>query len=174
MVGCMPIVTQVKVRQPADQDLVARTFVVAGVGNGFEGTIGMRVLDSRGRVLAQGSAQSAGGMAGVGEFSTTLSFATPPRAGTKVVLQVFGDNPGLPDEGPDPGFNLQEVRLIVFPDLAGWLLYRVEPGDTLTAIVRKLRPFTRVTVAQVVAANPRISDPDLIKTGWKLRIPQLT
>ena len=169
----MPIVTQVKVRQPADRDLVAKSFVVAGIGNGFEGTIGMRVLDSRGRVLAQGSAQSAGGMAGVGEFSTTLTFGTPPRAGTKVVLQVFGDNPGLPDEGPAPGFDLQEVRLVVFPDLAGWLLYRVEPGDTLTGIIRKLRPFTRVTVAQVVAANPRISDPDLIKVGWKLRIPQL-
>jgi phage tail protein X len=170
----MPIVTQVKVRQPADQDLVGESFVVAGIGAGFEGTIGLRVLDSRGRVLAQGSAQSAGGMAGVGEFSTTLTFPTPPRAGTKVVLQAFGDNPGLPDEGPDPGFNLQEVRLIVFPTLAGWIHYRVEGGDTLTTIVRKLRPFTRVTVAQVVAANPRISDPDLIKVGWKLRVPQLS
>ena len=169
----MPIVTQVKVRQPVDQELVAASFVVAGVGNGFEGTIGMRVLDSRGRVLAHGSAQSAGGMAGVGEYSTTLTIAPLPRPGTKVVLQVFGDNPGLPDEGPDPGFNLQEVRLIVFVNLAGWLLYRVERGDTLTGIARKLRPFTRVTVGQIVAANPRITDPDLIKTGWRLRIPQL-
>ena len=41
----MPIVTQVKVRQPADQDLVAKSFVVAGIGAGFEGTIGMRVVD---------------------------------------------------------------------------------------------------------------------------------
>ena len=39
-------------------------------------------------------------------------------------------------------------------------------------IVQKLRPFTRTTVAQVVAANPRISDPDVIKVGWRLRIPQ--
>ena len=82
--------------------------------------------------------------------------------------------PVCPTKGRTPGFNLQEVRLIVFPKLAGWLLYRVESGDTLTSIVRKLRPFTRVTVAQVVAANPRISDPDLIKVGWKLRVPQLT
>ena len=168
----MPIVTQVKVRQPADHDLVGSRFVVAGIGAGFEGTVGLRVVDHRGHVLAQGSGQSAGGMAGVGEFSAVLTFATPPRAGTRVTLQAFGDNPGLPDEGPDPGFNLQEVRLIVFPDLAGWILYRVESGDTLASIVQKLRPFTRATVAQVVAANPRISDPDVIKVGWKLRVPQ--
>ena len=87
---------------------------------------------------------------------------------------MFGDNPGLPDEGPDPGFNLQEVTAHRLPQAAGWILYRVESGDTLTSIVRKLRPFTRATVAQVVAANPRISDPDLIKVGWKLRVPQLT
>ena len=119
IVGRMPIVTQVKVRQPADQDLVATSFVVAGIGAGFEGTIGLRVLDSRRRVLAQGSAQSAGGMAGVGEFSTTLTFPTPPRAGTKVVLQVFGDNPGLPDEGPRPLVDLQKYGSSSSPSWPG-------------------------------------------------------
>ena len=169
----MPIVTQVQVRQPAKHDLVGSRFVVAGVGAGFEGTIGLRVLDSRGRELAAGSAQSAGGMAGVGEFSATLVMTAPPRNGARVTLQAFGDNPGLPDEGPSPGFDLVEVPLIVFPDLHGWLLYRVAAGDTLTSIRRDLRPFTRATVAQIVAANPRIEDPDVIRVGWKLRVPQL-
>ena len=48
-------------------------------------------------------------MAGVGEFSATLEMPSPPRAGTRVTLQVYGDNPGLPDEGPAPGFDLVEV-----------------------------------------------------------------
>ena len=59
----------------------------------------------------------------------------------------------------------------MFPDLQGWLLYRVERGDTLTSIVRKVRDYTRTTVAQVVAANPGISDPDVIRVGQRLRIP---
>ncbi len=168
----MGLITDVRVRQPARNDLVGRRFLVAGIGNGFEGTIGMRVLDARGRVLAEDSAQSTGGMAGIGEYSTHIRVDDPPRDGTRLTLQVFGDNPGLPGEGPSPGFNLREVEVIMFADLNGFLLYRVESGDTLTAIVRKLRDFTRTTVAQIVAANPRITDPDVIKVGQRLRIPQ--
>jgi LysM repeat protein len=61
--------------------------------------------------------------------------------------------------------------VICFPGSRGFLIYRVESGDTLTGIVRKLKDFTKVTVKQVVAANPRIEDPDVIVTGWRLRIP---
>lgn len=167
----MGILSDVRVRQPAEHDLVGRRFVVSGIGSGFEGTIGMRVLGAGGRVLATGFAQSAAGGIGIGEYSTVLEVERPPRAGTRVRLQVFGDNPGLPDEGPSPGFDLQEVEVIMFPDLAGWLLYRVERGDTLTGIVRKTRDFGRTTVNQIVAANPRIEDPDVIEVGWRLRIP---
>ncbi len=44
----MGLITDVRVRQPANDDLVGRRFVVAGVGAGFEGTIGMRLLNPRG------------------------------------------------------------------------------------------------------------------------------
>jgi phage tail protein X len=170
----MAIITDVRVRQPKDDDLVSDRFVVAGIGNGFEGTIGIRVLAGNGRVLGEGSAQSSGGLAGVGDFSTVVQLDHAPRPGARVTVQVFGDNPGLPDEGPSPGFNLREVEVIVFGSMAGFLLYRVERGDTLTAITRKVKDFTTVTVNQVVAANPRITDPDVIKVGWRLRIPILS
>lgn len=167
----MGLVTDVRVRQPAKNDLVGTEFTVAGVGGGFEGTIGMRLLNPAGKVIGTGSAQSEGGGYGTGEYVTTLRVQRPPRPGTRCTLEVFGDNPGLPDEGPSPGFNTRRVEVIVFPDLAGWLLYRVEPGDTLTAIVREVKEYGKVTVAQIVAANPRISDPDQIEVGWRLRIP---
>jgi nucleoid-associated protein YgaU len=167
----MGLISDVQVRQPAKDDLVGRTFVVSGIGAGFEGTIGIRLLDGRNRVVAQGSAQSAGGGTGVGEFSTELTVPKPPRAGTRLTLQVFGDNPGLPDNGPSPGFDLRQVSVIMFPDLQGWLLYRVERGDTLTGIVRKVKDFVRTSVAQIVAANPAITDPDVIRVGQKIRIP---
>jgi nucleoid-associated protein YgaU len=164
----MGILSDIRVRQPAKADLVGRQFTVAGIGTGFEATIGMRLLNRAGKVIATGFATSSGGMALIGEFSTTLKVKNPPRAGTPVKLQVFGDNPG---PGPGPGSDLREVELIMFPDLMGYLLYRVERGDTLTGIVRKARDFGKTTVAQIVAANDQIKDPDLIQIGWKLRIP---
>ncbi|MCW2821726.1 MAG: LysM peptidoglycan-binding protein [Marmoricola sp.] len=164
----MGILSDIRVRQPAKGDLVGREFTVAGIGTGFEATIGIRLLNKAGKVLATGSAQSTGGMAAIGEFATRLRVTSPPRAGTPLTLQVFGDNPG---PGPGPGSDLREVAVVMYPDLTGWLLYRVESGDTLTGIVRKARDFGRTTVPQILAANDQITDPDKIQTGWRLRIP---
>jgi nucleoid-associated protein YgaU len=165
----MGLITDVRLRQPVKDELVGRRFLVAGIGAGFEGTIGIRVLGPKGKVLAEDSAQSSGGGIGIGEFSTHVRFADPPRAGTRVTVQVFGDNPS--GEGPSPGFDLREAEVIVFPAMQGWLLYRVESGDTLTGIVKKVKVFTKVTVKQIVAANPKIEDPDVINVGMRLRIP---
>ena len=164
----MGIISDIRVRQPARHDLVGRQFTVTGIGTGFEGTIGMRLLNRTGKVIATAFAQSTGGMAALGEFTATMKVKNPPRAGTPLTLQVFGDNPG---PGPGPGSNLREVEVLMFPKLTGWLLYRVQSGDTLTGIVRKARPFGKTTVAQIVVANDQIKDPDLIQVGWKLRIP---
>ncbi len=164
----MGILSDIRVRQPAKNDLVGREFTVTGIGTGFEGTIGIRLLNRSGKVLATAFAQSSGGMAAIGEFTARVKVPTPPRAGTPLTLQVFGDNPG---PGPAPGSNLREVPVVIYPDLLGWLLYRVESGDTLTGIVRKARDFGRTTVAQIVAANEQIEDPDVIQVGWRLRIP---
>jgi len=98
----------------------------------------MRLLNRGGKVIATAFAQSTGGMAALGEFTTTMKVKTPPRAGTPLTLQVFGDNPG---PGPGPGSDLREVEVLMFPKLTGWLLYRVESGDTLTGIhLQRRRP----------------------------------
>ncbi|WP_030484823.1 Gmad2 immunoglobulin-like domain-containing protein [Nocardioides aequoreus] len=161
----MGLRSDVRVRQPAKDDLVGRRFVVTGIGSGFEGTIGIRVRRGD-RVVGRGFAQSAGGGFALGEFSTTVELDRAPRPGTRLVVEVFGDTG---DDGP--GSDLRRVEVICFPDLAGWLLHRVERGDTLTGIVRQARDFGRTTLAQVVAANPAVTDPDVIRVGQLLRVP---
>ena len=52
----MGILSDIRVRQPAKGDLVGRRFTVSGIGTGFEGTIGMRVLNRAGKVIATGFA----------------------------------------------------------------------------------------------------------------------
>jgi hypothetical protein len=54
----MGLQTDVRVRQPEKNDLVGDRFVVAGIGAGFEGTIGIRVLGPGRRVVGEGSADS--------------------------------------------------------------------------------------------------------------------
>ena len=48
----MGILSDIRVRQPASGDLVGRQFTVAGIGAGFEGTIGIRLLNRNGKVIA--------------------------------------------------------------------------------------------------------------------------
>jgi nucleoid-associated protein YgaU len=162
----MGIINDVRVRQPARNDLVASELTVAGHGGGFEGTIVIQVHTRGGKKLAETSAQSDAGGIGVGEFRARVKVDKPPRAGTPVVVTVFGDDPS-----GGPGFNRRQVEVIMFGEMRGWLIYRVDSGDTLSGIVREVRPFTRTTVAQIVAANPKIEDPDVIQVGWRLRIP---
>ena len=76
-------------------------------------------------------------MAGVGEFSTVLTSATLRAAGTRVTFRPPVITPAGPPKYPsgvhrhDPGH--------LFPDLAGWILYRVAYGDT-DDIVQKCAP----------------------------------
>src|SRR3954453_5248894 len=105
----MGILSDIRVREPAKGDLVGRQFTVAGIGTGFEGTIGIRLLNRAGKVIATDFATSTGGVAPRGEFSAGLKVRNPPRAGTPVRLQVFGDDPG---PGPGPGSDLCEVELV--------------------------------------------------------------
>ena len=129
----MGLITDVKLRQPAENELVGRQVPGRGDRRGLRG----HDRDPRARPQGQGAGHRLGavrgGGFGIGEFSTHVRLDDPPRAGTRLTVQVFGDNPGLPDKGPSPGFDLQENEVIVFPQMQGWLLYRVVSGDTLSA-----------------------------------------
>lgn len=156
----------VQVRHPAAGDLVGKQLTVAGVGHGFEGTIAWQLVRD-GQVVQSGALQSAGGMMALAGFAETVQL--PASGGGPATLQVFGDNPGLPDEGPSPGFDLNEVPVILVPGMYGFMFYEVKAGDTLHAIAAELGS----TVGSIALANPEIADPDKIKAGQTLRVPLL-
>lgn len=166
----------VQVRHPLAHDLVDERFNVAGIGTGFEGTVGWRVVRQNGQVIAEGGVQ-AGGMAVLGDFAFTVNLAGRrlPSGESSITLQVFGDNPGLPDEGPDPGFDVNTIPLIAGFRLVdgyfGFAYYRVVAGDTLSKIARE-HPFGTTSVDAIFRANrDQLHDPNLIHPGQLLRVP---
>lgn len=165
----------VQVRHPLPSDVVPDRFNVAGIGTGFEGTVGWRLLDNAGNELAGGGAQ-AGGMASMGEFSFEVDVGSAAAsAGETVRLEVFGDNPGLPDEGPEPGFDANVIPLVrgqsILPGYFGLWLHTVQQGETLTSIASAQYGGQSSAGAIFAANRDQLTDPNLIHPGQVLRVP---
>ena len=165
----------VQVRHPLPGDVVRDRFNVAGIGTGFEGTVGWRLLDHAGNELAGGGAQ-AGGMASMGDFSFEVNLgAADASAAATVRLEVFGDNPGLPDEGPEPGFDVNAIPLVrgqaILPGYFGFWLHPVQEGETLTSIASAQYGGESSADAIFAANRDQLSDAGLIKPGQVLRVP---
>jgi hypothetical protein len=165
----------VQVRHPRPHDVVGDTLRIAGLGSGFEGHVVWRLVGRDGTVLDTGGFQ-AGGMGIVTEFVTEVDLAGAgvPAGDTTVELQVYGDNPGLPDEGPDPGFDVNTVPLTLGRRLLATYLgvsfHQVQPGDTLWGIAdAQFGPSSPEAIFQ--ANRDLLDDPDLIHPGQVLRVP---
>lgn len=164
----------VQVRQPAPHDLVGDRLVIAGVGHGFEGTVGWRLLDEAGATVAEGGAQ-AGGMVVLDSFVVTVDLTSYKGQGFHLTLQVYGDNPGAPDEGETPGVDTNTIPLTlgkgILEGYTGFRLQRVKRGDTLSGIASG-QEYGSTTVDAIFKANrDQLNDPDMVHPGQILRIP---
>lgn len=162
----MPLVDTVEVRQPARDDVVGRAFTVAGVGGGFEGTLQVRVTAGDHEVARTFVTTRAGGV-GAGDFTGEVRLDERVPDGTRLIVRVSADRGGPGDRDAD------RVAVTCFPRSTGFVVHEVERGETLTGVLRGLAGLTSATVDDVVAANPAITDPDVIEVGQRLTIPLL-
>jgi hypothetical protein len=162
------VVRLIEVRQPRPNDVIGRTFTIAGFGSGFEATVLWRLIEPDGDVLGEGRVDGVGSNGIIDDFGDDVSLpAGVNQRGSHVLLQVFGDDPS--GQNP-PGPDLNQIPVTLFTGLQGWKLYEVVRGDTLTAIARDEGQNTRVD--DVFQANRDIvMDPDRIFPGQVLRIP---
>jgi hypothetical protein len=163
-------VRDIDVRQPREDDVLGSTFALAGIATAFEGTVIWR-LQVGAETIDSGSIQ-AGSMGVMTDFAKMikLDVGTRPRP---AVLEVFGDNPGLPEHGPSPGTSLNSIPVILVPGARGFVECEVKAGDTLSEIALE-SPFGRSSVEAIMVANAElIKDPDHIEIGWRLRVPVL-
>ena len=88
-------------------------------------------------------------------------FAIAGRFGI-TLAELLAANPQITN--PDLVFPGQRIMI---PVSAPPEVYVVRPGDTLFAIARRFG----VTLEQLLAANPQITDPDRIFPGERINIP---
>lgn len=80
------------------------------------------------------------------------------------VNSILASNPGI-----DPNrLKIGQHICIPFACPAGYMVYTVKSGDTLSAIARKYS----VSVQSLMTANPQILSPNLLSVGQKLCVPE--
>lgn len=153
---------ELSVRQPAAGDIVGTTIPLAARGTAFEATWAWR-LAAGDRTLAEGSYFGGGSAGQMVAFVTELAVGDLTYAGP-ATFEFHGDTGA---ENP----RTVRIPVIVIPGASGYWPYRVQGGDTLTAIAEKFSDGSGVvTVDNIVAANA-LTNPDYIETGQLLRIP---
>lgn len=159
----------VDVRHPREHDILGQSFTIAGLGTACEGTVAWHLEDVNGHRLQEGFVQ--GGSMGlfrefVGEVTLDAGITEPAGA----TLLVYGDTPALPDEGESPGFSTTRIPVVLVPGAQGFIVYEVQPGDTLSEIAWNNGDGQSSVQAIVVANRDRVQDPDHIEVGWQLRV----
>ena len=158
---------RMKVLQPQPFDLVDQWVQIAGVGSGFEATIGLRVRDGNSRQLAR-TFVTAGGMGALGNFQAAVELPGVPPTPDGFV-EVFDDT------GGDVPLNMVVVP-VVFGDYVvggcyGFSVRTVVQGDKLSGIAMEAYGDASQSLRIFAANRNQLSDPDLIYPGRPLRVP---
>lgn len=164
----MAMYPAIKVQQPEPFDIVDRRVLIAGVGIGFEATIGLRIRDGNSAQLVR-SFVTTGGAGALANFQAAVDLpGTPPTPdGFVEVFDAGGDDV--------PG-NMVVVPVVfgenLVPGYYGFSLRTVVPGDTLSGIAQEAYGDASLYLRIFAANRNQVSDPNLIFPGQQLRVPQ--
>jgi len=157
----------IKVQQPEPFDIVDQRVLIAGVGTGFEATIGIRVRDGNAAELAR-TFVNTGGTGVLGNFQVGVDLPDVPRTSDGFV-EVFDAG------GADVPANMVVVPVVFGPSLVagyfGFGLRTVVPGDTLSGIAQEAYGDASLYLRVFLANRNQLVDPNLIFPGQQLRIP---
>ena len=157
----------IKVLQPQPFDLVDQQLQVAGVGTGFEATIGLLVRDGESRQIAR-TFVNTGGTGVLGNFQVAVDLDEVPATPDGFV-EVFDAG------GADVPANMVVVPVVfgenLIPGYYGFALRTVVQGDTLSGIAEEAYGDASQYPRIFAANRNQLSDPNLIFPGRSLRVP---
>ena len=152
-------------RQPFD--IVDQRVQIAGVGSGFEATIGLRVRDGNSAQLAR-TFVNTGGTGVLGNFQAAVDLPGVPETADGFV-EVFDAG------GADVPANMVVVPVVFGEHLVGgyfgFALRTVVHGDTLSGIAQEAYGDASQYLRIFNANRNQVSDPSLIFPGQQLRVP---
>ncbi len=164
----MAMYPSIKVLQPQPFDIVDQRVLIAGVGTGFEATIGLRVRDGDAAELTR-TFVTVGGTGVLGNFQAGVDLPEVPPTADGFV-EVFDAG------GADVPANMVVVPVVfgesLVPGYYGFSLRTVIPGDTLSGISQEAYGDASLFLRIFAANRNQIADPNLIFPGQELRIPQ--
>ncbi len=163
----MTMYPPMKVLQPQPFDIVDQRVQIAGVGTGFEATIGLRVRDGESRQLAR-TFVNTGGTGVLGNFQAQVELPDVPPTPDGFV-EVFDAG------GADVPANMVVVPVVFGEHLVagyyGFAVRTVVQGDTLSGIAQEAYGDASLYLRVFSANRNQLSDPNLISPGQQLRVP---
>ena len=158
---------RLKVLQPQPFDLVDQRVQVAGVGSGFEATIGVRVRDGNSDQLVR-SFVTTGGSGVLANFQAAVELpGVPPTADGFVDVFDAG--------GADVPAHVVVVPVVFGEHLVagyyGFTLHTVVDGDTLPGIAQEAYGNASQYLRVFSANRNQLGDPNLLSPGQQLRVP---
>lgn len=159
----------IQIQQPQPHDLVGGTIQLAGTAGGaFEASYGFRVTEGHDEV--SGHFMAGDGAGGHGQFQTAADVSGAAFTQVVAFVEVFHTSPR---DGAE--LDRQVVPMIlgsrIVPGYTFYVEHVVQPGESLWAIAQEHYANGNL-YHRLVAANPSITNPNLIHPGDVLRVPR--
>lgn len=160
----------IDVQQPRPYDLVGNRIQISGIAGGaFEASFNYRITEGHDEVT--GSFMAGDGVGGHGQFQIAVDVSDAQFTFDRIFVEVFHIS-------PKDGAELDKVSVPVIlgsrivPDYRVYLEHIVAEGETLWSIATRYYGSGNL-YHRLVAANPiTITNPNLIRPGDVIKIPQ--
>lgn len=159
----------IHVQQPQPFDIVGDSLDIAGVAGGaFEANFNYRI--SEGHDEVGGYFMAGDGVGGHGQFQTEADISGAAFTHVVAYLEVFHMSPR---DGSQVDTVVVPVILgsSIVPGYSSYMEYVVKTGDTLGKIASEHYGDSSL-YHRLVAANPSITNPNLIHPGDLIRVPR--
>ncbi|GAA4114985.1 Gmad2 immunoglobulin-like domain-containing protein [Enteractinococcus coprophilus] len=159
----------INVQQPQPYDIVSNNIMIAGTAGGaFEASYNYRI--SEGHDEVEGHFMAGDGTGGHGQFQVVAKVASAAFKHAVAYIEVFHESPK--DGSPRDRVVVPVILgAEIVPGYTNYFEHVVRSGDTLWSISKQHYGNGNL-YHRLLAANPKITNPNVISVGDIVRVPR--